>query len=102
MARLGGDEFAIVLAGVSRDDQVRAAERRVRAAFAEPFTLEGVVVSIRASVGGGVWPHDGATVRDLIRHADAAMYVDKARDRQRAVLAEDNGATRGAEPAVRS
>ena len=40
VARLGGDEFAIILADVHRDEQVRAAERRVRDAFTEPFVVE--------------------------------------------------------------
>jgi diguanylate cyclase (GGDEF)-like protein len=84
VARLGGDEFAIILADVRNDDQVRAAEARVRAAFIEPFMLGDVAVSISASVGGGLWPEHGRTVRELVRHADAAMYQDKAeRRRQR-------------------
>jgi diguanylate cyclase (GGDEF)-like protein len=78
IARLGGDEFAIILADVHRDDQVRAAERRVRAAFAEPFLLGDIAASISASVGGVVWPDDGQTVNELVRRADAAMYRDKA------------------------
>ena len=83
VARLGGDEFAVILSDVHRDDQVRAAERRVRAAFAEPFQLGQLSVSVSASVGGGVWPEDGDTVSDLVRHADAAMYQDKAEGRRR-------------------
>jgi diguanylate cyclase (GGDEF)-like protein len=82
VARLGGDEFAIILADVSRDDQVRAAERRVRAAFVEPFLVGEVPLSVGASVGGGIWPEDGRTVPELVRHADAAMYVDKAEGRR--------------------
>jgi diguanylate cyclase (GGDEF)-like protein len=85
VARLGGDEFAIILADVRKDDQVRAAEARVRAAFIEPFMLEDLVISIGASVGGGLWPDDGRTVRDLVRHADAAMYQDKAQHRHQSV-----------------
>jgi diguanylate cyclase (GGDEF)-like protein len=81
VARLGGDEFAIVLADVRELDQVRAAEARVRSAFLEPFMLGDVAISVGASVGGGVWPDDAGTVTELIRHADAAMYEDKARDR---------------------
>jgi len=103
VARLGGDEFAIVLANVSRADQVRAAERRVRAAFAKPFALDSAVVSIRASVGGGIWPRDGSTVRDLIRHADAAMYLDKAHDRHPpASSSAHTPFAQGAGPLVRS
>jgi diguanylate cyclase (GGDEF)-like protein len=81
-ARLGGDEFAVILADVRHDDQVRAAERRVRAAFAKPFMLGDVAISLGASVGGGIWPEDGGTARELVKHADAAMYKDKAERRR--------------------
>jgi diguanylate cyclase (GGDEF)-like protein len=81
VARLGGDEFAIILANVSEQAQVRAAEARVRAAFLDPFMLGDVAVSVGASVGGGVWPQDGETLPELVRHADAAMYADKTRGR---------------------
>ncbi|HLM86605.1 MAG TPA: diguanylate cyclase [Solirubrobacteraceae bacterium] len=83
VARLGGDEFAIVLAEVNREEQVRAAERRVRDAFVEPFFVGELALTVGASVGGGVWPQDGASVSDLVRHADAAMYLDKANSRRR-------------------
>jgi diguanylate cyclase (GGDEF)-like protein len=82
VARLGGDEFAIILADVQRDEQVRAAERRVKEAFAGEFTIDGIALAVGASVGGGVWPKDGESVTDLVRHADAAMYLDKAKSRQ--------------------
>jgi GGDEF domain-containing protein len=53
----------------------------VRAAFCEPFMVGGIVLSVGASVGGGVWPEDGRTVNELVSYADAAMYDDKARGR---------------------
>jgi diguanylate cyclase (GGDEF)-like protein len=82
VARLGGDEFAVVLEEVPGDEQVRTAEERVRSAFAEPFLLGDFSISIGASVGGGLWPGHGRTVQELVRHADAAMYEDKARGRR--------------------
>jgi diguanylate cyclase (GGDEF)-like protein len=82
VARLGGDEFAVVLVNADDNEQVRAVESRVRAAFIEPFALGHHTVSIRASVGGGLWPEHGSSVAELIRHADAAMYQDKARARR--------------------
>jgi diguanylate cyclase (GGDEF)-like protein len=81
VARLGGDEFAIILAGVTDEAQVHTAEERVRAAFREPFLLGDLTISIGASIGGSVWPDDGPSVSELVRRADAAMYVDKARRR---------------------
>jgi diguanylate cyclase (GGDEF)-like protein len=82
VARLGGDEFAIILADVCDDDQIRVAAERVRAAFVEPFLLGDRTISIGASVGGGLWPQHGRTVQQLVKHADAAMYADKARGRR--------------------
>jgi diguanylate cyclase (GGDEF)-like protein len=82
VARLGGDEFAIILADVHLEEQVRAAERRVREAFGAPFEVGGLTLSVGASVGGGIWPDDGQTVSELVRHADAAMYEDKAHSRR--------------------
>jgi diguanylate cyclase (GGDEF)-like protein len=78
VARLGGDEFAVILADVNRDDQVLAAEQRVRDAFLEPFLLGEVPVSIGVSIGGVVWPADTHSVNELVRRADAAMYREKA------------------------
>jgi diguanylate cyclase (GGDEF)-like protein len=89
VARLGGDEFAIILADVDRDDQVRAAEQRVRAAFVEPFRLGELSALVGASVGGVVWPQDGRTVSELVRRADAAMYQDKAEHRQASAKGSD-------------
>jgi diguanylate cyclase (GGDEF)-like protein len=93
VARLGGDEFAIILADVDREDQVRAAEQRVRAAFVEPFLLGDVLVPIGTSVGGVIWPADGHTVTELVRRADAAMYLDKAKLRRAAQMDTDPRAT---------
>ncbi len=86
VARLGGDEFAVILADVREDEQVHAAERRVREAFSKSFQVNHIAISVGASVGGGVWPDDGYTVGDLVRRADSAMYADKARIRREHVL----------------
>jgi diguanylate cyclase (GGDEF)-like protein len=81
VARLGGDEFAVILLDAA-DQQIRAAKERVRGAFREPFDVNGHELTVGASVGGGVWPDDGHTVKELIRRADAAMYLDKADNRR--------------------
>jgi diguanylate cyclase (GGDEF)-like protein len=80
VARLGGDEFAIVLTNVTQE-QLHAAEQRVREVFREAFELPEVSVTLGASVGGGVWPEHARTVSGLVQYADAAMYRDKAQVR---------------------
>jgi diguanylate cyclase (GGDEF)-like protein len=82
VARLGGDEFAVILADLHDDEQLRAAENRVRAAFVEPFPLGEPTIAVSVSVGMALWPGHGRSLQELMRHADAAMYEDKAKHRR--------------------
>ncbi len=77
-ARYGGDEFAVLTAADRAETTVLA--ERLLAAFATPFDLSVGEVSISASIGiacGGPRSTD-ATVYDLLREADSAMYHAKA------------------------
>jgi len=76
LARLGGDEFVVVLAIDAPDDAVVVAERIV-AAMAEPFLIDAAELQVSASLGIALYPDDGATERELMAHADAAMYHTK-------------------------
>jgi diguanylate cyclase (GGDEF)-like protein len=80
LARLGGDEFGVMLHDVDRPSALQLAER-IRAALTEPVCLEEEPVVVSASVGIAVFPDDGRTYDDLLRHADMAMYDAKERGR---------------------
>ncbi|AHH16441.1 diguanylate cyclase (GGDEF) domain-containing protein [Nocardia nova SH22a] len=76
-ARYGGDEF-VVLAGVTRAEAAVLAEKLL-AAFVKPFELSVAEVTMGVSIGiscGGPRSAD-ATVYDLLREADSAMYHAK-------------------------
>ncbi|AWH52738.1 hypothetical protein C1924_05900 [Stenotrophomonas sp. ESTM1D_MKCIP4_1] len=75
-ARLGGDEFVIVLAIDEPDDAVVVAERII-AAVAEPFLIDAAELQVSASLGIALYPDDATTERELMAHADAAMYHTK-------------------------
>ena len=77
VARLGGDEFALLVPGLDVDGAVALAAR-VRAAIAEPCTLDGVSVDVNASIGIAVAPDHGATDSVLLKRADMAMYAAKS------------------------
>ena len=80
LCRVGGDEFVLFLHNAS----ISAAEmvaRRVLAEMAEPFALEDIGFSVNCSMGIAMFPQDGETLDDLIRHADTAMYRVKERGR---------------------
>lgn len=76
-ARLGGDEFAMILSAIESPEELDAAASRVREAFVEPFVINGVSVSVSASVGGAIQPDDGSGMETLLRNADSAMYREK-------------------------
>ncbi len=89
VARFGGDEFGILVDRLADEDEALAIADRVAAAFAQPFSIDGVEHFVTASVGvavarssGGV----GASAELLIRDADAAMYRAKEGGRARCVL----------------
>jgi diguanylate cyclase (GGDEF)-like protein/PAS domain S-box-containing protein len=85
VARLGGDEFAILLKRME-DEQIagRVAERITRQ-LVPPFAIGGNEISIRASIGiaGLVTGQEAAD--ELIRNADVAMYIAKAKGKARVV-----------------
>ena len=81
--RIGGDEFAFLLEGADRSLAERVA-RRLLDALAQPFLLGGRMATLTASVGVAV--HDAVfekgttqTADQILRDADTAMYVAKAR-----------------------
>ena len=76
LARLGGDEFAILLTDSGREDALTVAVK-LRAAFAEPFQLEGITLHAGASVGISLYPDQGTDLTALLRKADMAMYKAK-------------------------
>lgn len=81
VSRFGGDEFVIAQFGFSKDEQFAAATARIVRAFKEPFRILDREIVITASIGTAVSPKDGETAEQLIKSADTAVYVVKARGR---------------------
>jgi diguanylate cyclase (GGDEF)-like protein/PAS domain S-box-containing protein len=78
LARQGGDEFTIVLPELrDRSDACMVADKFLECLHA-PFDLDGHQVHISASIGIAIYPGDGETIDELLRHADIAMYQVKA------------------------
>ncbi|MBV9607909.1 MAG: EAL domain-containing protein, partial [Solirubrobacterales bacterium] len=77
VARLGGDEFGILLPEIRSHDDVLHAVERLRASIEEPVALQGLSLSLEASIGIALYPEDGDDVEALLRCADAAMYHAK-------------------------
>lgn len=78
VARLGGDEFVVVLEELREAAQAAAVARKLLAEIARPCTLpDGTSAKVTVSIGVSILPDDAGDARDLMRHADAAMYAAK-------------------------
>lgn len=82
VARLGGDEFAVLIEEVPPLESLRQLAERIVESLRVPFKLDDGDVLVTASMGI-VISTGTETVDDLLRNADAAMYVAKARGKHR-------------------
>jgi diguanylate cyclase (GGDEF)-like protein/PAS domain S-box-containing protein len=78
-ARFGGDEFAILLEDVHDMSTAVETAERILDALSRPLELEENHLVIRASLGISIAePGNPTDADELIRNADAAMYIAKS------------------------
>lgn len=97
VARVGGDEFILALRaphGFS-DTTAREIAQRALAAVDAPYFLEATEARIGCSLGGACWPDhvdpvtaldDEASIDDVLRKADAALYEVKRNGKGQVLL----------------
>ena len=76
VGRLGGDEFAIIMPEVAIEGAIQAIKKLLRT-FEAPFNLDGMDLSVGASMGVSMYPEHGSDLATLMKRADVAMYVAK-------------------------
>ncbi|WP_051144113.1 putative bifunctional diguanylate cyclase/phosphodiesterase [Modestobacter italicus] len=77
LARLGGDEFAVMVPDTSMAE-AQALAHRLRELLLQPFTVEGIRLHVGVSIGVSTAPVPAASVQELLRSADVAMYTAKS------------------------
>jgi diguanylate cyclase (GGDEF)-like protein len=88
VARIGGDEFAVLLAAEfatadeAKKNLIFVAEQ-VRELLNQVYSIGAYDLHISPSIGAVLYPDEGETPEELLRHADAAMYQAKAGGRNR-------------------
>lgn len=81
VARMGGDEFTVLLTNVSDSGSAGVVIGKIHKTMETPLKFDGNVLTLSASIGVAVYPGDGETAANLVRHADADMYAKKERAR---------------------
>lgn len=81
IARMGGDEFLFLITDIEDRDAAQRVAERFLGALEPSFAPEGREVAVRASLGLSVFPDDATEPTQLLRLADAAMYIAKSSGR---------------------
>ena len=76
VARFGGDEFCILI-NLNHRDEAQSMAQRIMLKLKEPIALSGRQMVMTTSIGISVFPDDGATSAELLKHADLALYQSK-------------------------
>ncbi len=88
--RYGGDEFVIVLPDTSAELASRRADE-LRSALAEMGAhYQGKSGLLTVSIGIAAFPEDGATLKELLRASDIALFHAKGEGRDRVRLHSKN------------
>lgn len=97
VARLGGEEFAVVMIGAGADEVAAIAERvRAKLAAQEFAPTHESAFPLTVSIGAAVAQACDVDMDELMRTADRALYLAKARGRNRVevtVLTGQDGRT---------
>ena len=76
VCRWGGDEFGIITEDADAE-RAGVLMRRIELALAAPFDIRGKSMTVSASLGLCLYPHEAADADALVHNADAAMYRAK-------------------------
>nr|WP_283246522.1 EAL domain-containing protein [Pseudomonas insulae] len=78
LARVGGDEFVVIAeVGARAEESVQLGERLIKC-LAPRFRVDGLSLSVGASVGVSLYPGESHGLDHLLNDADLAMYQAKA------------------------
>ncbi|MCC4275901.1 sensor domain-containing diguanylate cyclase [Marinomonas communis] len=77
IGRLGGDEFVICIPSIERRELAEKVAFRIIQSLLSINEIDGVPVSITASLGISMYPENGSDMSELLRNSDMAMYEAK-------------------------
>ena len=95
VARFGGDEFVVLAGDVESATDAAKLAWRLANCLRAPFSVAGATVGVTASMGVAYSADPEEPAEDIVRKADAAMYLAKQRGSNRVAVfgeAESAGA----------
>lgn len=86
VGRFGGDEFMLVLDGVSSEEELRRIFKTISKNIQWEYQDIKDTMAITTSCGVAKFPDDAANFEDLFKKADKALYVAKAKGKNRYII----------------
>ncbi|MCC5796230.1 MAG: EAL domain-containing protein [Methylophaga sp.] len=80
LARIGGDEFVLVFTHIPDLNSFEVELENLLAIISKPISLEGISLTLSASIGVTIYPGDDALPEQMLRHADQSMQIAKQSD----------------------
>jgi diguanylate cyclase (GGDEF)-like protein len=77
VARIGGDEFVVLAENLVTRQDARLIAESILERMREGVWNDNEPLQVMPSIGVALFPQDGDTVDELLKHADAAMYEAK-------------------------
>ena len=77
VSRFGGDEFVVLLSEILHSADAVVLAEKILHAMSIPHAIDQHSVLATASIGIGLYPHDGLDPQSLLRNADDAMFEAK-------------------------
>jgi diguanylate cyclase (GGDEF)-like protein len=76
-ARFGGDEFVVIIPDLKDIFSLENTCQKILSEIEKPFSIDGNLFYISASIGVSTYPNDCQNQEDLLSYADQAMYEAK-------------------------
>ncbi|MBI4938777.1 MAG: CHASE domain-containing protein [Nitrosomonadales bacterium] len=77
VARIGGDEFVVLLPHLEAGRDALPVAEKMLHSLRQPFAVASLSLHISSSIGIAVYPDHGSDGEQLMKNADAAMYLAK-------------------------
>ena len=89
VSRHGGDEFTVLLSDIRDQRDALLVANNIIEALSAPFSVSGQHCFLSATIGIAIFPDNGDSAEQLLKHADTAMYRAKSSGRGQALFFEE-------------
>lgn len=84
--RYGGEEFAVLILECNDRLELQTCAEKIRTAYEEILCPPASKRKVTVSIGGSLFPDDGASMEDLIEAADKRLYQAKAGGKNQVIV----------------